>query len=168
MIDISSIAAVASSLKTAGDITKTAIGLRDAQALQAKIIELNHVIIAAQSSAISAHLAQTSLVERIRELETKLAQLEGWEVEKKRYALKDYGGDTFAYELKSDAAEGEPSDRICAACYQQGNKSILQFKDKTYARQDAYECPACKTVFALGHRNEPPRPTVRRSSDWAV
>ena len=51
MIDISSIAAVASSLKTAGDITKTAIGLRDAQALQAKIIELNHVIIAAPSPA---------------------------------------------------------------------------------------------------------------------
>jgi hypothetical protein len=50
MVDVSAIAGVMSSLKVAGDITKAAVGLRDAQALQSKVIELQGVILSAQSA----------------------------------------------------------------------------------------------------------------------
>ena len=97
-----------------------------------------------------------------------MAQLEAWEAEKKLYRLTDYCGGTFAYELKPETAEGELSHRICAACYQQGHKSILQYKDKSYARQHEYLRPACKTVFVFGPRHEPPRSTVNRGGHWAA
>ena len=78
-----------------------------------------------------------------------MAQLEAWEAEKKRYRLTDYGGGTFAYELKPETAEGELSHRICAACYQQGHKSILQYKDKSYARQHEYLRPALQNSVCV-------------------
>jgi hypothetical protein len=154
MVDVSAIAGVMSSLKVAGDITKAAVGLRDAQALQTKVIELQGVILSAQSSAITAQTDQFSLLERVRDLETKMAQLEAWEAEKQRYKLTDYGGGTFAYELKPEAAGSEPMHRLCATCYQQGHKAILQFDFRTSAGQDKYNCYTCKTPFEFGTRQQ--------------
>ena len=55
----------------------------------------------------------------------QVANFETWETEKKRYALKGYGGGTFAYELKEAEANGEPIHRpVCL--YQRGRISILQ------------------------------------------
>src|SRR5215204_1331481 len=86
-----------------------------------------------------------------------MAQLEAWEAEKKQYKLTDYGGGTFAYELKPEAAEGEPLHLIYAACFQKGQKSILQFDFRTASGQEKYQCPACKTFFEFGVRHPPPR-----------
>jgi hypothetical protein len=44
MVDLASIAAAATSLKTAGEIVKAMIGLRDAALIQNKVIELQGVI----------------------------------------------------------------------------------------------------------------------------
>jgi hypothetical protein len=48
MVDVSAIAGAASALKGATDIAQALIGLRDAQAMQAKIMELNSKILEAQ------------------------------------------------------------------------------------------------------------------------
>ena len=88
------------------DISKAMIGLRDAQAVQAKVIVLNTMILEAQGSALSANEERSALIDRIRKLETELAGLKAWEAEKQRYQLKDFGGGTFAYELKQEEARG--------------------------------------------------------------
>jgi hypothetical protein len=80
-----------------------------------------------------------------------MAQLEAWETEKKRYQLTDYGRGTFAYALKPDAADGEPPHRVCANCYQHGQKSILQFSHSSDTR-DHFECAACKNGVALARQ----------------
>jgi hypothetical protein len=118
MVDMASIGAAVSSLKTATDITKTIIDISKSDEIQAKVAELNAEILSAQSSALAANADQFALLERVRELEGRIAQIESWETEKKRYQLTDFGGNTFAYVLIEDAKNGEPDHRICASCYQ--------------------------------------------------
>jgi len=90
-----------------------------------------------------------ALVERIGELEKQVERFETWEVEKKRYKLTDYGGGTFAYALKPEEAQGEPPHRICAHCYENGHKAVLQFTHKSEGR-DYFECLRCKSRQAFG------------------
>ena len=45
---------------------------------------------------------------------------------RKRFQVTNFGGGTFAYLLKDEAADGEPPHRVCATCYEDGRKSILQ------------------------------------------
>jgi hypothetical protein len=84
-----------------GDIAKAMIDLRDAQAFQAKVIELNREIMSAQGSALATQADHAAMVEEIRKLKAEIAALEAWEQEKKRYQLTDHGGGTFTYALKA-------------------------------------------------------------------
>ncbi|HYV32729.1 MAG TPA: hypothetical protein VEO53_16700 [Candidatus Binatia bacterium] len=144
MVDMGAISGGLAALKAARDIAEGLINLRDTAKFQGAVVELQGKILAAQSD-------QFALLERARELEAKLARLEAWEAEKRRYQLKDFGGSTFAYELRPEAADGEPPHRICPNCYQKGHKSILQFQFQVFG-QDRYICPGCETEFAFGQR----------------
>jgi hypothetical protein len=158
---------MASSLKAAGDITKAMIGLRDAALIQAKVIELQREIMSAQSSALAANATLTELQQRNRDLETKLADLEGWEREKIRYRLTDYGGKTFAYDLKPDHANGEPLHSLCPSCSAGRKKAILQFCGHNGLQQQMAECPVCDHQFAFGDPQLPPSSiTLKADCSW--
>src|SRR5579864_1037972 len=75
---------------------------------------------------------------RIDDLEKEVAGFENWETEKQRYQLTDFGGNSFAYSLKPQAANGEPSHRICPNCYERGQKAILQFKFRAATGRDKW------------------------------
>jgi hypothetical protein len=159
-MDMSAIAGLASSLKVAGDITKALVDLRDAQLVQAKVIELQREIMAAQGSALAALAERSELMTQIEQLKAQLAELEAWEHEKARYQLTDHGGGTFTYQLKAGMENGEPSHRICSNCYQQRRKSILQ-SIGIFGGDEKVACPACRTEVFLGLRR-PKNPTVLR------
>ncbi len=59
-VDMGSVMALGSSLQSAAEIVKVMVGLRDGAMLQAKAIELNGLILTAQSAAISANVAQSA------------------------------------------------------------------------------------------------------------
>ena len=145
MVDLSAISSGLASLKAATDIAGGLVNLRDTTKFQGAVVELQSKILAAQSD-------QFAMLQRIRELETKMAELQAWEAQKKRYQLRDYGGNTFAYELKASEANGEPAHRICPVCYEQGRRAILQFDFRTTQAQDKYACHACKSAFDFGIR----------------
>ena len=135
----------------------TAKGLKDISDAAVR----NTVAVELQEKILAAQEAQSTLVERVRDLEKEVARFETWDAEKQRYQLTDFGGGTFAYALKEGMAKGEPPHRICAPCYEKGQKSILQFGNKTAFKQDSYTCPACKTDFKFGERGSPPQPQTR-------
>jgi hypothetical protein len=144
MVDMGAITGVAASLRAASEITRAMIGLRDAALLQGKVIELQQVILAAQSDLFE-------LNERIRQLEEEKAKLEAWKAERDRYQLTDFGGNTFAYELKADKAQGDPIHRLCPICFDSGNKAILQFSHRdSSSGQDRYDCFRCKAMYFFG------------------
>jgi hypothetical protein len=91
------------------------------------LIEFQAKIIEANNSAFAAQDERAALLQKISELETEVTALKAERRKLDRYQLKDYGDGSFAYELKASEADGEPIHRACAACYQQGNISILQF-----------------------------------------
>ena len=144
MFDPGSIAAIAASLKTAGDIAKTMIGLRDTAVLQAKTIELQGMILSAQSSAFSAQQERSALVDKIGALEAEMARMEAWDAEKLRYELKRWGKGAFTYVLKESEARGEPMHALCAACYERAVKSVLQANGEIQWAKHAWNCPTCK------------------------
>jgi hypothetical protein len=122
-----------------------------------------------QQKILEAQEQQAALARRNAELESTVAAFERWETESGRYQLVDYGGGTFAYELKADAANGEPIHRLCPACFSRRRKSILQFDAPTATRQDRYNCsePECKAQFEFGHRQQRVQhQSPRRGSTW--
>ena len=161
MPDLTVIAGAIASMKTAGDIAKGLIGIRDEAKIRERVIELQQVILSAQQSAIAAQSGEFELMEQIRNLEQKLVELQDWEREKKRYRLRDFGGGTFARELKDEEVTAdEPKHLICANCFDQRRKSTLQFQGHDINKRILQFCPGCKTQFALGIPEKPPTPRV--------
>ena len=113
------------------------------------LADLNQRVIDLQEKILSAQEAQFALVKRVDELEKQLAALETKSSQMQRYQLKDFGSGTFAYELKELEARGEPIHHVCAACYQQGHISVLQFSIRSNG-QDWYECLQCKSRQKFG------------------
>ncbi len=115
-----------SSLKTTGDITKSLINLKSISDVRDKVIELQSVIMDAQSSAIEANTNQLLLVEKITILKEKIAQMKTWDSEKQRYKLISLWNDAVVYSLKKSMKGAEPPHWICANCYEKGERSIIQ------------------------------------------
>jgi hypothetical protein len=131
-------------LKTAFDMAQGLQKIHDAVARDRAAIELQKEIVAAQA-------AQLTLLERVSELEREVAGFEKWEAEKERYALKDFGGNSFAYELKPEASKGEPPHRICPNCYENRKKAILQFQFVNSRGREQWKCGTCDNEIEFGH-----------------
>jgi hypothetical protein len=148
VVDMTAIAGLVSSLKAATDISKAMIGLRDTALVQGKVIELQGIILSAQQSALSAQSDQFTLLERVRDLETKLAELEAWDAEKDRYEMKDVCTGAFAYVVKPAADTGEPAHWLCASCYGRSHKAVLQQAGRV-SNEHLYQCPDSKSAIRV-------------------
>lgn len=142
MPDMGSISAAIGGLKTAADIAKGFLDLKEAASVQGKVIELQGVILAAQSSALAAQSDQFSLLEEIRGLKQKMADLEAWNAEKQRYELKALATGIVAYSLKPSMSNGEPAHYLCANCFAAGKKSYLQ-QHISGPYYDEFMCRGC-------------------------
>lgn len=140
MIDI---AAGYTALQAALGIAKGLKDIDDQVKLNAAIIELQQKILEAQAATTDAR-------QQLQELEARLSDRNAWDAKAARYALKDYGGVTFAYELRQDQANGEPIHRLCPNCFEDKKRGILQFQFRSDNGQDRYECASCKREFAFG------------------
>jgi hypothetical protein len=130
IVDMTAIGVVATSLNTLVNITRAMKDVQDATLIQGKVFELQRAIIDAQQSVFAANEERTVLIERVRELEAKIAELETWETERQRYELKDVGTGSLVYAVKECMRGIEPIHNICANCYQKGHKSILQPRER--------------------------------------
>lgn len=159
MVDMGSITAAVGSLKVAGDIAMGLINLKTMAEVQAKAIELNQKIIAAQHEIFAANAAQSTLVERVRDLEKQIARMEAWEAQKKRYQMASVLAGTTIYALKKSMSDGEPPHYICASCYQTGHRSILQNGQDMKTMRTFLVCPnpACKAETPTGYNGFPQR-----------
>lgn len=143
MVDLKSIQGAISSLQTANELADTSIGLRDIATLHAKTIALRKVILRAQSSALRAQSEQSTLLERIRLLEEKIAAIQAWNAEKAKYQLTEINPGQFAYTLKEQTGSTEPQHMLCANCYNHNEKSILQTEIRYAGRRTVFFCQNC-------------------------
>ena len=159
-------AAVFTSLKTTSDIAKALMSLRDTALIQSKVIELQGEILSAQAGTLAAQESQSTLLQRVRDLEKEVADLKAWDAEKQKYQLTDLGRGAFAYTLKEQASSPEPQHSICPNCYQDSRKSILQRVTLPIGQVQVLRCLGCEAEINLtGREYAGPRPSggfVRR------
>lgn len=149
MVDTSAIGAALTSLKAAKDIAEAMVGLRDTAAFQGKLIEFQSKIIDANEAAFAAQDERASLLQRISELEEKVAQFEAWEAEKQRYKLQEVASGRFVYALKESVQASEPHHKLCTRCFDQGIKSIMQENHWARGRTVTLNCPNCSADLVV-------------------
>jgi hypothetical protein len=156
------IAAALTSLKVASEIAKALKGVRDLSLVQSKVIELQGEILSAQSSAFAAQEAQASLLKRIGQLEQEVTDFKAWDAEKQRYQLTELRPGAFAYSLKPDAGGSEPPHCLCANCYAQGHKAILQEEKVQSGWAWVLRCNRCKAEVGIPRKEPLPGPIILR------
>ena len=144
-VDAQTIGGALTGIKSALDIVKAIVGLRDGEAIRAKAIELQAVILDTLEKGIAAREAQAAQLDRVRELEEEVGNLKAWNREKDRYELLDLYRGLFSYVPKVGEERGEPPHALCANCYQCGIKSLLQTNGQNSVHEHSWDCPACKT-----------------------
>lgn len=103
MVDMLMLQGAVTGLKMAGDIAKGFLKLNSMSEVQGLTIELQSTILAAQTSALAAQAEQSSMIQRISELEKEIARIEAWEEEKQRYQLVAAWDGCFLYALKESS-----------------------------------------------------------------
>lgn len=169
-MDISILAGLQSAaapLKAALEVANALMATKDEVKVQALMHSLYKEISSAQMGMLTAGDAAMRLQQRVQELETKLNTIEAWKVESSRYALIDFGDNTFARKLRPDVANGEPDHLLCAGCFDSGKKGLLQFTGTNFKGQREFICVNCKTVSSLG-REQPAEDSyhVVTSGNW--
>lgn len=121
----------AASLRVAGQIANGLINLKTTTEVQAKAIELNGLILNAQSDLFAANASQTALVQEVGELKDQIIRMKDWEAQKQRYQLAAPYPGCLVYALKKTMSGGEPPHYICTNCYESSKRSILQLSSAT-------------------------------------
>ena len=80
--------------------------------------------------------------QRVQEMEKENERLRDWTSEREKYELKEMGPQAFAYVLKDTQGDG-PTPRLCAHCFENAERSILQSAG-FYSVNQVLECPRCK------------------------
>jgi hypothetical protein len=163
-MDMTAITGLATSLRSAVEITKAMKDIHDANLIQTKVFELTREILSAQTCALDANTAQTALLEENRGLRDKVAKLETWQAEKTRYQLTEVGEGLTAYTLKPGLEHGEPKHVICANCFQDGIKSVLQTETRFPGRCEVLVCHRCGADLYIHGGREPEHHGYKRPS----
>jgi hypothetical protein len=168
MPDLATIGATLSALQGARDLIQGIISARDSVMIQGKVLELQGVILDAQGAAMDARAEQSTLLDRVGDLEKEIARLEAWEAEKQRYELKRIGEGIFTYVVKESMRGSEPEHQLCANCYSAGLKSILQQETRFPGAATVLTCHGCGSdIYTAGYphpEHGKTKPSSRRRS----
>jgi hypothetical protein len=138
MVDISTISAVLSSLKTAGDMAGTLVDLKVSADVQAKVISLNRIILEAQRQSMQAAEEAQELRGRVADLEAEIKRLgdQSAAVAKLTRRTPFYFGD-------------DAGDPFCPRCVEQDVRlSHMVMAPHTQGGKRVWNCPSCKTEIA--------------------
>ena len=152
-MDMALIQGAISSIKLAGDIAQGFLKLNTTTEVQGRVIDLQNALMAAQRNALAAIADQTAMVDEVRLLKEEIAGMKAWETQKQRYKLQALWEDSaMVYALKKSMSESEPAHWICAKCYEDGIRTILQ-PGKNKERFAFLFCPRCKSEIQSHYRS---------------
>ena len=131
------------------DAAKGLKDINDAAVRNTAVIELQEKILAAQAQ-------QMALVESVGELEKEVARFKTWDAEKERYELTQVGDhSTLVYTLKEGVKSSEHPHQLCANCFTDGKKSILQEEVLAVGRARVLVCHRCGSeIYTRGMRSQ--------------
>jgi len=139
---ISEFSAAVQTVKVLKDILASAHELKDSTTLIAAVNEVQNKLTIAYESVINSQEDRLSLQQRVSELEKELAKIMDWRQEAERYALTEVGPGVIAFVVKPDRRNGEPTHKLCSACFSKSKKGYLQ-KTSVDGRGTHYKCDCC-------------------------
>jgi hypothetical protein len=137
---------IAAALRSANalvELLSTAKSLSNYDELVAAVSDVNSKLMNATTTALESQEVQSNLLSRIRELETELVNVAGWEAQTERYVLHTLAPERFAYALKPDATNREPFHLLCANCFTKRQKALLQLRNHNKVGR-WYSCHNCR------------------------
>jgi hypothetical protein len=145
-----------SAFKMMFDIAKSLKDMNDTVKRNAAVADLWEQIISAQTRYAAA-------VEEIGHLEKELTRFKTWEAEKQRYKLTEVGHGMTTYTLKEGMENGEPAHHLCASCYNNGHKSVLQTETRNPGRCEVMVCHRCGSDLYIHGARIPEHNAMKRS-----
>jgi hypothetical protein len=131
------------------DISNTAksfVNAREEFKINEVAIQLQGIALDLQSEMMVIQADYQNILRSCEDLKKQLEQYENWEKEKARYELIHSGNATFVYALKSEHHASEQIHWLCANCYNQNEKTILQRGPDGLRMR----CPKCKMEIHPG------------------
>jgi len=128
------ISAAIQSAKALGELVKAAHGLANYNEFVTAVYEVNAKLMDATAVALASQEKQSSLVNRVAELENELREIKHIEADLQRYQLTGFPFGGYAYSIKPGMDNGEPHHYLCATCMNQRKKSILQPSGQGFLR----------------------------------
>jgi hypothetical protein len=143
------IATALSSVKTISDLTSLILKSKVTDAVRDNSIELQSAVIALQTAITGIQAQNYELLNENNQLKQQLADLKKWETEAQKYTLEEIAPGVLAYVFKSGPESITPIHWLCANCYQNKEKSILQRGRKSGVLGTPVSCPRCKTHLRI-------------------
>lgn len=140
-------------LKTAADLLAGFNKLKNETELLQTKTELLQLIYQANNDIMALQIEHFALLSRCAYLENQLLDKDGFAVEKQHYRLHRLESGCLVYRFQPPPDSNIPEHDLCAHCYQQNIKSILQFGGYN-GNFHKYSCPYCGTDI-LGNRLPP-------------
>lgn len=154
MFDLGTLSAALGSAQAAGTIIKSLAGMKNSVDINAKAIELQGVILSLQADIGNAIAAQAQLAQENQKLKDELAEVEAFRGEAEHYKLFQPWPGIFAYGRKESMDRSVPPHYLCAHCYQQNKKSILQQLLKNHWLH--FACSSCQASLQTEARGPLP------------
>jgi len=153
---IAEIGSLLTSSKVAYDIAKGISALKSEVDRNESISKILEVLLTVQTNALSVNAIAQELQQEKYNLEKKILEFENWTETERQYELKEIATGIFVYTYKKSKNLTEPMHWLCAKCYNERAKSILQRIKKTMAGV-AYACHNCKSEILDHSKAEPPQ-----------
>jgi hypothetical protein len=112
-------------IKVAMDIAKGISALKSEAEINQAIIDIQRILLEAQSAAIEDKQQLANISSQIQELRVEMKTKNDWSQEAQRYVLNECKTGVFTYDLRPEFANGETHHRLCANCFTNKKKSIF-------------------------------------------
>lgn len=161
---IPEITALFSSIKTAHDLVKSLCSLKVEKETAKVLMDTLKVLLSVQSDAYSVLAKCDELVKTKETLEKKIAECDQWTQTESQYKLEEIHRGLFVYTPKHQDEHHQPNHWLCANCWQERKKSILQ-AEYHHDTAAAYTCQRCKAKIAIQFKPDSPM-FVRKERKW--
>lgn len=162
-----SITAAIQGVNASIDLVKTGLGAKEAAAVMRVEADLLYRLTDVIGQLAQAKDAQAALQDELREAKAAIRRRKEFAAQRKRYALRQIGPQTYAYCLKPEAAGDEPPHCVCPRCFDDGIRAILQKARDDY-RTTWLKCLHCGAEFAVAREEAPTPSVIERRDDWSA
>jgi DNA-directed RNA polymerase subunit RPC12/RpoP len=141
------------SLKTATDIVKTLLALREATQFNSQLADLLSAVVEARLQTLAIHESHTSISSRVKELEDEIERLKSWKADAGTYEAMEVASGLFAYVSNDNLQTMQSAQKLCSNCFHKQVKSFLQQASEDH-RTRSLSCQSCKSkVVFRGYKD---------------